>query len=605
MKKRISKRLLMIPLVSCLAWSCADHQPSSETKNVILADDSSSITLWPTKTISVCVKDPTVIAPSTLEAIRESVVSEFQKAGFDFSQGWEKCPERTASERYPGVELNFALNKPAPFGGSSGVGALLGVSSEVTVRADPLTHDDEFCHSHALQCLKNFTLHEFGHVVGLAHSQMRPDRICSGIAETIPAHIFNADQRYSELSSVGDYDLHSIMNYCNPEAYQAHLSLGDIRSIKSLYEEPLVIVKGFAKSQVARPIESLNVSLAKLRFPPAISTSFPLKVPTEYRFKLGPAAADCNNAKGYSEAQPIQKGIISDLSQFKQGEIFKLCVLGGDGSLWQNPESYTSVLWQKGHDTAKDYDFTGIAFTDEGCSASLVRFESSDVNDPAMVLTNGHCALELGDSETMVDQESFSSFRLLKSKGEIGLELSATKLLYATTVDTDLALYQLDSSYASIAKDSGSTTVFTMASQQPALGTRVDVISGLFSEGFSCSIEKIVFRLVEGTMLFKDAMRYSAGCELFPGTSGSPMLISGTRTLVGVNSTGSDAGEKCTENNPCEQDETGQVLFQKGWGYAQQTAQIYSCLNEVNQFDFAKPGCLLPKPSNSESLPAF
>jgi hypothetical protein len=50
-------------------------------------------------------------------------------------------------------------------------------------------------------------------------------------------------------------------------------------------------------------------------------------------------------------------------------------------------------------------------------------------------------------------------------------------------------------------------------------------------------------------------------------------------------------------NNPCEVDKDGNVTYQKGIGYAQQTYWIYSCRNAAGKIDLTTPGCLLPKPA--------
>ena len=75
--------------------------------------------------------------------------------------------------------------------------------------------------------------------------------------------------------------------------------------------------------------------------------------------------------------------------------------------------------------------------------------------------------------------------------------------------------------------------------------------------------------------------------------SGSPVILAGTRTVVGVNNTGNDSGERCTMNNPCEIDQNGNVEAHEGFSYGQQTYWIYSCLNERLELDLHKAGCLL------------
>jgi hypothetical protein len=75
------------------------------------------------------------------------------------------------------------------------------------------------------------------------------------------------------------------------------------------------------------------------------------------------------------------------------------------------------------------------------------------------------------------------------------------------------------------------------------------------------------------------------------------VLGKGSRTVVAVNNTINESGRKCEVNNPCEVDKAGNVTYQKGRGYAQQTYWIYSCRNSEGQLDLTTAGCLLPKPA--------
>ena len=93
-----------------------------------------------------------------------------------------------------------------------------------------------------------------------------------------------------------------------------------------------------------------------------------------------------------------------------------------------------------------------------------------------------------------------------------------------------------------------------------------------------------------------DSVRYSRpGCETIGGTSGSPVVLAGTRTVVAVNNTGNDDGDRCTMNNPCEIDEHGQVTAEQGYSYAQQTSWIYTCLDSTGNLNLNQAGCKLIK----------
>jgi hypothetical protein len=93
----------------------------------------------------------------------------------------------------------------------------------------------------------------------------------------------------------------------------------------------------------------------------------------------------------------------------------------------------------------------------------------------------------------------------------------------------------------------------------------------------------------------RNSIRYTRpGCETIGGTSGSPIVAAGTLTVVGINNTGNENGEKCTMDNPCEVSRDGTVLAEKGVSYGQNIALIYSCLDSQLRLDLKLPNCRLP-----------
>jgi V8-like Glu-specific endopeptidase len=241
-----------------------------------------------------------------------------------------------------------------------------------------------------------------------------------------------------------------------------------------------------------------------------------------------------------------------------------------------------------------NYDFEGIVAL-SNCSGSLIRLENSKDTDLAMVLTNGHC-YEQGMPEPgtfAVNQPSSRTFSLLNTAAKSVGRLTASKVMYATMTKTDMTLYKLTQTYAQILTQFG-IHPFTLASQHPAAGTAINVVSGYWKQGYSCSIEAFVNTLKEDGWVSNDSIRYSKpGCEVIGGTSGSPVVQTGTRTIIGVNNTINENGGSCTLDNPCEVDASGNVTVHEGTGYAQQTYWLYSCLDANNEMNLAAPGCAL------------
>lgn len=247
-------------------------------------------------------------------------------------------------------------------------------------------------------------------------------------------------------------------------------------------------------------------------------------------------------------------------------------------------------------DFTAQYDFEGIVAL-SNCSGSLVRFEDSRETDLAMVLTNGHCLeggfLQPGD--IVVDQASYRNFTILsKSATSLG-RVGSTKILYGTMTKTDMALYQLEKNYADIAK-AFNVQPLTLASDYAEKKTDIEILSGYWKRGYTCQHDGLVYQIKEGGWTWEDSIRYSQpGCETIPGTSGSPILERGTKTVIGVNNTGNESGGKCTENNPCEIDPEGKVTYKKGLNYGQQTAWIYDCMAPDHKIDLTLPNCRLPR----------
>ncbi|GAA2551263.1 MULTISPECIES: S1 family peptidase [Streptomyces] len=231
------------------------------------------------------------------------------------------------------------------------------------------------------------------------------------------------------------------------------------------------------------------------------------------------------------------------------------------------------------------------------CSGSVVRMPGSADDDPALVLTNGHC-LESGfpaPGQVLVDRASSRSFGLLNSSGSRVATLRANRLVYATMTDTDAAIYRLGTTYAQI-KSAYGIDALTLSGTRPQAGTAISVVSGYWKRIYSCSVDGFVYRMKEGDWTWKDSVRYTPACDTIGGTSGSPVVDDATGQVVAVNNTGNEDGERCTVNNPCEVDENGAVTVRQGINYAQQTYRFPACFGVDNRLDLSASGCLLPKP---------
>ncbi|MFF2785771.1 serine protease [Streptomyces sp. NPDC058049] len=246
--------------------------------------------------------------------------------------------------------------------------------------------------------------------------------------------------------------------------------------------------------------------------------------------------------------------------------------------------------------TAVAVNFAGTVAL-SNCSGSVVRAPGSQPNDLALVLSNGHC-LESGfpaAGEVIKDRPSSRSFSLLNSAGSKVGTLRASKIAYATMTDTDISIYQLTRTYAQIQSQYG-ITALTLDGARPAQGSAIKVVSGYWKRIYSCNVDGFAYRLKEGAWTWKDSVRYTSACNTIGGTSGSPVVDTATGKVVAVNNTGNEDGARCTDNNPCEVDQNGNVTVRQGINYAQQTYIVVPCIAPGNKIDLNRPGCVLPKP---------
>ncbi|MFF7469818.1 trypsin-like peptidase domain-containing protein [Streptomyces sp. NPDC008092] len=231
------------------------------------------------------------------------------------------------------------------------------------------------------------------------------------------------------------------------------------------------------------------------------------------------------------------------------------------------------------------------------CSGSVIRFPNSADSDPALVLTNGHC-LETGfpePGEVITGQSSSRTFGLLNSSGTRVATLRANQVVYSTMTDTDITIYRTTTTYAAI-KSSYGISPLTVSASHPVAGTAIKVVSGYWKTIYSCNIDGFVYRLKEGDWTWKDSVRYTSACNTIGGTSGSPVIDTTTGQVVAVNNTGNEDGERCTVDNPCEVDESGNVTVRQGINYAEETYIIPACFTTGNVLSLSASGCTLPKP---------
>ena len=108
----------------------------------------------------------------------------------------------------------------------------------------------------------------------------------------------------------------------------------------------------------------------------------------------------------------------------------------------------------------------------DDCSASLVRYPSSQVGDQALMLTAGHC-YEGGmpsAGQVLQNVDSSRSGSLLDADGNQLGTVTADKLLYATMTNTDVAVYELTDTFATLQNEYGRSVGLGVSAAQAVAG---------------------------------------------------------------------------------------------------------------------------------------
>lgn len=234
------------------------------------------------------------------------------------------------------------------------------------------------------------------------------------------------------------------------------------------------------------------------------------------------------------------------------------------------------------------YDSTARLYK---CSGSLIEFPGAKDSDYALLMTSGHCIqpafdryLKRGEVITNhslrnLNKDYFKSVNFYQgndAKYQASAEI--TDVVYATMDDTDVAILRLDKTYAQFR--AGGIKARPLATTPPAVGDRIQIPSGFWKKTYSCQIDAVASELYEGPWVWRNALRYALnGCQVEPGSSGSPVIDPKTGSIIAINTTYAGGGEYCVLNNPCELNAGGTKTTLLYRGYGTQTYYIPTCFN--------------------------
>ncbi len=183
-----------------------------------------SAKLWPTNLIGVCWEKTPGAEATARGWVQDQVTKAYEtETGVQFT-GWNKC---TSTSK--GIRIRVADEWPRVNALGSDLNGMVG--GMVLNFKFTFTEDGEQPFSGCLgleeSCIRSIAAHEFGHAIGYAHEQNRPDT---------PETCDEEPQGSNGDAMFGAWDLNSIMNYCNPTYNNAGLlSSTDLAGTKALY----------------------------------------------------------------------------------------------------------------------------------------------------------------------------------------------------------------------------------------------------------------------------------------------------------------------------------------------------------------------------------
>jgi hypothetical protein len=205
----------------CLA--CAG--PVSEqqlSEQVPLATSKASLyvkssTVWPGGEIEVCWENPDSAHAAEREWVMDAVHRTWVAAAPLYFTGWSRCGHAQG-----GIRIRVADERPHVKVLGNGLNAYpSGMVLNFT-----FGNWNTSCQSTREFCIRTLAVHEFGHALGFAHEQDRPDT---------PSWC-NAEQGVKGDWVIGPWDANSVMNYCNPNwAGNGQLSATDIEGVRAVY----------------------------------------------------------------------------------------------------------------------------------------------------------------------------------------------------------------------------------------------------------------------------------------------------------------------------------------------------------------------------------
>jgi hypothetical protein len=208
---------LVLAGLGCAA-GCIDEELVSSDEQELYVKGSR---IWLALAIPVCWENGTRGNTTERGWVRDKIAATWSASSLVTFTGWGTCGPRQGG-------LRIRINDEGPHVKQLGRD-LDGVAAGMVLNFT-FNNWSPTCQSARQFCIETIAVHEFGHALGFAHEQNRPDT---------PETCTDAPQGDDGDTTIGPFDLSSVMNYCNPTwANGGTLSATDIVGVRQYYGSP-------------------------------------------------------------------------------------------------------------------------------------------------------------------------------------------------------------------------------------------------------------------------------------------------------------------------------------------------------------------------------